>query len=183
MRGTDDDPSRDDGWVDLREVVVEHHRAIFRYARAFSRTDTDAEDLAQAAVVRALQRGTIVSDAEGAKRYVLRIVRNLATDQARRRARVTIDPWPELPEVASTEPSPDGVADRTVDDDRVPRAAFADLPDAHREVLRLRFLEELGYDDVAERLHTTEHGARQRVYRAMQELRALIGDRRYRPTN
>jgi RNA polymerase sigma-70 factor (ECF subfamily) len=183
MRGTGDDLSRRDGWVDLREVVVEHHREIFRYARAFSRTDADAEDLAQTAVVRALQRGTIVSDAEGAKWYVLRIVRNLATDQARRRARVTIDPWPELPDVPSADPSPDDVADRALDDDRVPRAAFADLADAHREVLRLRFLEELGYDDVAERLHTTEHGARQRVYRAMQELRALIGDRKYRPTS
>ncbi len=183
MRGTGDDLGRGDGWVDLREVVVEHHREIFRYARAFSRTDADAEDLAQAAVVRALQRGTIVSDRDGAKWYVLRIVRNLATDQARRRARVTIDLWPELPEVPSSEPSPDEVADRVVDEDRVPRAAFADLPDAHREVLRLRFLEELGYDDVAEQLHTTEHGARQRVYRAMQELRALIADRKYRPTN
>lgn len=182
MRGTGGDHGAGDEWVDLREVVVAHHREIFRYARAFSRTDADAEDLAQTAVVRALQRGTIVSDADGAKWYVMRIVRNLATDQARRRARISIDPFAELPDVVSSEPAPDVVADRVPDDDRVPRAAFADLPDVHREVLRLRFLEELGYDDVAARLHTTEHGARQRVYRAMQELRSLITDRKYRPT-
>ena len=92
-----------------------------------------------------------MSDADGAKWYVMRIVRNLATDQARRRARVTIDPWPELPELPSTEPAPDEVADRGLDDEHVPRAAFADLPDAHREVLRLRFLEELGYARRADR--------------------------------
>jgi RNA polymerase sigma-70 factor, ECF subfamily len=185
MRGTGDDHSAGDEWVDLREVVVEHHREIFRYARLFSRTDADAEDLAQTAVVRALQRGSIVSDAEGARWYVLRIVRNLATDQARRRARVAIDPWaevPEPPEVLSSDLLPDAIAEGVRDEAQVPRAAFAELPDAHREVLRLRFLEELGYDDVAERLHTTEHGARQRVYRAMQALRALITDGKYRPT-
>ena len=180
MRGTGDHGAGEE-WVDLREVVVEHHREIFRYARSFTHCDADAEDLAQTAVVRALQRGTIVSDAERAKWYVLRIVRNLATDHARRRSRLAIDPWAQLPDLLSTEPAPDALADHVVDEPRVPRAAFADLPHVHREVLRLRFLEELGYDDVAERLHTTEHGARQRVYRAMQALRALLGDRKYQP--
>ena len=182
MRGTDGGHGAGDEWVDLREVVIEHHREIFRLARSLTRSDADAEDLAQTAVVRALQRGAIVSDAERAKRYVMTIVRNLATDQARRRARVAIDPWAEVPEVHSTEPAPDDVAERA-DEDRVPRAAFDDLPEVHREALRLRYLEELGYDDVAARLHTTEHGARQRVYRAMRELRALISDRKYRPTS
>ena len=80
-------PSRQgDGWVDLREVVVEHHREIFRLARSLTRSGADAEDLAQTAVVRALQRGAIVSGADQAKWYVMRIVRNLAIDQARSRA-------------------------------------------------------------------------------------------------
>jgi RNA polymerase sigma factor (sigma-70 family) len=59
------------------------------------------------------------------------------------------------------------------------RAAFESLDPQHREVLRLRFLEDLGYDKVAERLDVTEHAARQRVYRAMQALRAAL---RLRPT-
>ena len=56
----------------------------------------------------------------------------------------------------------------------MPRAAFAELAPQHREVLRLRFLEELGYDKVAEQLDVTEHAARQRVYRALQALRAAV---------
>ncbi len=93
--------------VDLRELVVEHRADIFRYARSFCRSDADAEDLAQTAVVRALAAGSEVRDPERAKWYLLRIVRNLATDQARARARVAVEPWADLPDTVSVEPAPD----------------------------------------------------------------------------
>ena len=77
-----------DDVVDLREVVVEYRADLFRYARSFSRSDADAEDLAQTAVLRALAAGAVIREPDKAKSYLLRIVRNLATDQARSRARV-----------------------------------------------------------------------------------------------
>jgi len=165
------DAERDDV-VDLREMVVEHRADIFRFARSFSRNDADAEDLAQTAVVRALATGAVLRDPERAKPYLLRIVRNLATDAARARSRVAVEPWAEVPELASVDPEPDAQLLR--DHDRaLPRAAFADLPRVHQEVLHLRFVEELDHAAIAERLETTEHAARQRVYRAMQALRAI----------
>jgi RNA polymerase sigma-70 factor, ECF subfamily len=165
------EPDRDDTF-DLREVVVEHRADLFRYARSFCRNDADAEDLAQTAVLRALAAGAEVRNPERAKWYLLRIVRNLATDQARVNARMTVEPWAELPDEASVEPAPDA---RLLHDDdhELPRAAFADLPRVHQEVLRLRFVEELDHASIAARLETTEHAARQRVYRAMQALRAI----------
>jgi RNA polymerase sigma-70 factor (ECF subfamily) len=161
-----------DDVVDLREVVVEHRVALFRYARSFCRTDADAEDLAQSAVVRALAGGSELRDPERAKWYLLRIVRNLATDQARARARFAVEPFAQVPETASGEPDLDA---RIVRDQEqlLPRLVFADLPSVHQEVLRLRFVEELDHAAIAARLHTTEHAARQRVYRAMQALRAI----------
>jgi RNA polymerase sigma-70 factor, ECF subfamily len=158
--------------VDLRELVVEHRADIFRYARSLCRNDADAEDLAQTAVVRALASGAELREPERAKYYLLRIVRNLATDQARARARVSIEPWATLPEVASPDLEPEAVLLRA-DAEAFPRAAFAELTPTHQEILRLRFVEELDYEAVAERLHTTEHAARQRVYRAMQALRVV----------
>jgi len=168
------DPDAGDEWVDLREVVVEHHRDIFLYARTFTYNDADAEDLAQTAVVRALQRGTIVSDADRARAYVKRIVRNLATDQARARARVSIEPRAEVPEQISPHDPLDDLVRGRRDDGPSAQVAFAGLDAADREVLRLRYLDELAYRAVADRLHTTEHAARQRVYRAMQALRAAL---------
>jgi RNA polymerase sigma-70 factor (ECF subfamily) len=158
--------------VDLRELVVEHHADLFRFARSFCRSDADAEDLAQTAVVRALAAGVEVRDPTRAKAYLLTIVRNLATDQARTRARIAVEPWADVPEGAATDAELDEQLLR--DDERLlPRAVFADLPRVHQEVLHLRFVEELDHAAIAARLHTTEHAARQRVYRAMQALRAI----------
>src|SRR4029450_4551821 len=84
--------------VDLRELVVEHRADLFRYARSFCRSDADGEDLAQTAVGRARDAGIEVRDPTRAKWYLLRIVRNLATDQARTRARIAVEPWADLPE-------------------------------------------------------------------------------------
>ncbi len=167
----------DDGdFIDLREVVIEHRARIFRLARSLTHSNADAEDLAQTALVRALQQGQVACNAEQAKAYVLRIVRNLAIDQARARARVVVEPWSTLPEGPEAELLEDLVV-RAHDDDHVPRAALAELAPQHREVLRLRFLEELGYDQVAMALDVTEHAARQRVYRALQALRTAIQPR------
>ena len=154
---------------DLREVVVEHRADIFRYARSFCRNDADAEDLAQNAVVRALASRAEVRNPERAKWYLFKIVRNLATDQARVRSRFAVEPWAELPDAVSADPAPDA---RLLHDEEheVPRAAFAELPPVHQEVLRLRFVEELDHAAIAERLETTEQAARQRLYRAMQAL-------------
>ena len=176
MRRAEPDRQDDFDAFDLREVVVEHRADIFRYARSFCRNDADAEDLAQSAVVRALASAAELRNPERAKWYLLRIVRNLATDEARARSRVAVEPWAELPDAAAVDPAPDA---RLLHDDdhEVPRAAFADLPRVHQEVLHLRFVEDLDHAAIAERLHTTEHAARQRVYRAMQALRVLTKQR------
>jgi RNA polymerase sigma-70 factor (ECF subfamily) len=156
--------------VDLRAVVVEHNAQIFRYARTFTHSDADAEDLAQSALVRALQRGPLHCSADQAKWYVLQIVRNLAIDQARARARVTVEPYAVVPDGASVEPLPEELV---VDahDEPIPLRLLEHLAPHHRDVLRLRFFDELGYDVLAERLQVSEQAARQRVYRALQVLR------------
>jgi RNA polymerase sigma-70 factor (ECF subfamily) len=161
-----------DGIVDLRELVVEHRVDIFRYARAFTRSDADAEDLAQTAVLRALATGSELRDPERAKAYLLRIVRNLATDQARSRARVAVEPWADVPDLPTVDGAPDERLLRETRP-RLPHAALAELPRAHQEVLHLRFVEELDHAAIAARLDTTEQAARQRLYRALQALRAI----------
>jgi len=164
--------------VDIREVVVTHRAEIYRYARSFTHNDADADDLTQTAVLRAMRHNGL-RDPERAKWYLLRIVRNLATDQARARARISVEPHADVPEVASTEPGPiDLVVLDEIRNDQ--RAALDALSAAHREVLELRFFEELDYEAVARRLQVTEQAARQRVYRAMQALRALVHESRLR---
>jgi DNA-directed RNA polymerase specialized sigma24 family protein len=49
--------------------------------------------------------------------------------------------------------------------------AFAHLPDAQQDAIRLRVLDDLGYDEAAERLDTTPQAVRARVSRGLSALR------------
>jgi RNA polymerase sigma-70 factor (ECF subfamily) len=162
--------------IDLREVVIEHHAQIFRIARGLTRSNADAEDLAQSALVRALQQGPLRCSPEQAKWYLIRIVRNLAIDQARARARVVVEPRAVVPDAPAPELLPEELVLRA-DAATITLAALDQIAPHHREVLSARFLEELSSEKLAERLGTTEHAARQRVYRAIQAARTVVRPR------
>jgi RNA polymerase sigma-70 factor (ECF subfamily) len=55
------------------------------------------------------------------------------------------------------------------------RTALAALAEADREVLVLRYLEQLSVKDVGAVLGITEAAANKRALRALQRLRALLG--------
>ena len=54
--------------------------------------------------------------------------------------------------------------------------ALAGLPEAQRDAIRLRVLDDLGYDEVADHLSTTEEAARARVSRGLTSLRSQLAD-------
>jgi RNA polymerase sigma factor (sigma-70 family) len=64
---------------------------------------------------------------------------------------------------------------RTVEDDEVLAALFADLPEGSRRVLELRYREGLGIDEVAERLGMTRNAVDQALHRGHSKLRERIG--------
>jgi RNA polymerase sigma-70 factor (ECF subfamily) len=55
-------------------------------------------------------------------------------------------------------------------------ARLAKLPRAYREVLTLRHMEELSFDEIAVRLHRTPAAARMLWLRAIQKLRTIYGE-------
>src|SRR5262249_57121688 len=101
-----------------------------------------------------------------------------ATGQARAGLRVTVEPRSTVPDAVAPDDAADGLRDDRPELGLAAQVAFAGLDAVDREALRLRFLDELTYRGVAERIDSTEHGARQRVYRAMQRLRAALRDHR-----
>jgi RNA polymerase sigma factor (sigma-70 family) len=54
--------------------------------------------------------------------------------------------------------------------------ALADLPAAQREAIHLRVVDDLGYDEIADHLATTEEAARARVSRGLATLRSQLAD-------
>lgn len=161
------------------ETLFERHRTlVFRFAYQMCPRRDDAEDLVQEAFVRAYQNLHRYRDEAKFTTWLLRIVTNLCTDQARMSQRRNNL---ELQEAGGalkwmTEGFADDPVDNLEQDRRVVvlRKALNALPAHHRTVIVLRDLEEREYPDIAQILGCTVGGAKLRVLRARRALRDRV---------
>jgi RNA polymerase sigma-70 factor (ECF subfamily) len=132
------------------------------------RSDAEAEDLAQTAVLKVLQRADSISDPAFVKPYLLTTVRNLWRNQLRDGRRFEPHDQTVFERLPAETPDDDPVVSAL--DVRTLLIAMETLTKAHRELIELRYVERLEYDDISGRLGITPSTARQRVHRARERL-------------
>lgn len=154
---------------DLATLIAAHRDDAYRLARRLVRTTSEAEDLTQTAILNTLRRAEYISGPENVKAYLLTTVRNLWRNQLRERSRrrfIGDDIAEELP---SSELAPDEQV-LTLLDTALAEAALATISERSREVIWLRYMEELPYEELGRRLSISPVAARQRAHRARDEL-------------
>jgi RNA polymerase sigma factor (sigma-70 family) len=160
------------------ELYLRHAAAVHGYCRRVLRSRDEAADATQEAFVNVLER---VRDAPGAimspRAYLFRAAHNacLRTAERARRLQPVEEPEP-APEAGLPEPER-VVLTRELQADV--RAANADLPTRQREVLALREVEQLGYDEIAQIMDLTPNGAAQLAWRARANLRLRLRRRAF----
>lgn len=152
-----------DDW-DWGEVQRTCKRIAYRYARH----DLDAEDLAQAAVLRAWNRRFSLRDRSKRRPWLATIVRNEALGQYNK-----------------VRPSPVDTVDvqEGADDERVLatveqadlHAALGLLDERERQLVRLRYDEDMTYVAIARRLGIPVGTVKVRLHRLRAKLRRAIG--------
>lgn len=134
----------------------------------------DAQDLAQETLLQALKSAHRFRGDSALYTWLHGILLNLARHHRRKHARVTVtDAVPERP----AESAPPG---RELDQAREAGdlwAALDQISAAHREVLVLRFYEELALDDIAARLEISPGTVKSRLHYALRELREKLPPR------
>lgn len=153
------------------EVVRVHHRLVFGYARRVLGDDEAACEATQDVFVRAW-RYRASCDPARVRSWLLGIAANRCRDALRARGHepAALDDPAALP--GRDDGGLSGLARRWVRDE-VARAIDA-LPPEHREVVALRYLSELSYEEVAAHLGLSVGAARMRALRAREALaRAL----------
>jgi RNA polymerase sigma-70 factor (ECF subfamily) len=171
------DPSVIDGLIELFQ-----HR-LLRYLLSLTGNRATAEDLFQETWLRVLERGNQYNPQWKFEVWLFSIARNLAIDQARRKKENSLDqlltPGAGVPfEPAGNTPSP---YEDTWHSERGRRMAEAvsRIPAAYREVITLRFQEDLSLDDIARILKANLSTVKSRLYRGLETLRSVIGEQEW----
>lgn len=149
---------------------------VYHRARATVADRTEAEEIAQEVFCRVLSRLTTAGgDLEVRTGYLVRAASNLMADRWRARARHR-DVDARYAEGRSTAPEvPDEHLARSEEHEAV-RRAMSRLPPAHRQVLRLRIVEQLTAEETAAVVGKTAGAVRQIQHRALTALRAQLAE-------
>jgi len=157
------------------ELVKRHHRKVLMVAFRALRDMGLAEDLAQEAFLRAYRSLPRFQVGRRFSPWLMAITANRIRDYMKARKKRGELSW-ELDRTSATgeaTPLERATARQTLA--RV-EGAIAQMPEETQEVLRLRFVLGLDYEDVAEALDIPLGTVKSRISRARKSLREVIGD-------
>ena len=150
----------------FREIVARHGRYLFGVARALVQNAHDAEDAVQETLAAAVSAGYRGESA--VRTWLVAILVRQAALLKRKRSR-----WwrrPERQDPAETLGSFEQAIDARLD----LAAMLGRLSDEHREVIVLRELEGMTYEQIAAVLHLPRGTVESRLYRAREQLKELF---------
>jgi RNA polymerase sigma-70 factor, ECF subfamily len=153
VQRTEGDPARAQRF---RDAALPHLGAVYTFARYLLRDPTDAEDAVQECYLRALRHFDSLRSPE-VKPWLFAILRNVCRVEYGRRSRVLlydVNAEPDKPEGTApmwqeAQSTPETEMVRKLDSETI-QALVAALPEAFREVIVLREIEDLSYREIAE---------------------------------
>jgi RNA polymerase sigma-70 factor (ECF subfamily) len=148
-------------------LVEAHGDELLVHAKRLA-GDEHGEDVLQDALLRALRAYPRLRHADHLRAWLYRVTTSAAMDHHRRRRREVLT---DDVETAAGRTRPREFAGHDAYDDGTFEALIAPLPETARSALRLRFVDDLDYDGIADRLGCSAVAARQRVSTAVRTLR------------
>jgi RNA polymerase sigma-70 factor (ECF subfamily) len=166
----------------LDELIVRYQHRLLRYLLYLTSNREMAEDLFQEVWMRVLVRGAQFNGKARFDTWLFTIARNLVIDQRRKRTMQSLDELFEGRndddrlmsfEVAGGEPTPFDRFANLEDRERI-AAALLQLDMIHREVLVLRFHEELSLEEIAKVTRAPLSTVKSRLYRGMAAMKPKL---------
>ena len=166
----------------LDELIVRYQHRLLRYLLFLCGNREMAEDLFQEVWMRVLTRGSQFNGKARFETWLFTIARNLVIDQRRKRTMSSLDELfeagneddrPMTFEVADDEPTPFDRFANVEDRERI-SAALLQLDTLYREVLVLRFHEELSLEEIAKVTRSPLSTVKSRLYRGMAAIKPRL---------
>lgn len=167
------DPDVLDGLID------QYQHRLFRYLLSITGHRQTAEDLFQETWVRVLERGHQYRGQWKFETWLFSIARHLAIDLARRRKSDSLDQLMDPEEGRGFEPSDSNPSPyhQLIAGEESERLGhgLAGIAPAFREVLVLRFQEDLSLEEIAAVIRAPLSTTKSRLYRGLEALRRSMG--------
>ena len=158
-------------------IVQQHRRRVFNVAYKFVGKHDEAEDLTQDIFLKLFKSLDTFDRRANFQTWLISVSRNLCIDHYRsvRKERETIDRGVD-PNQLTPESHDRGPMAALEQRDRVTllRQAMAALPEALRTAILLRDIQEMSYQDIAERLKLPEGTVKSRINRGRIELAKIL---------
>lgn len=154
--------------LDLRTLVEDHHRDVYRYAYRLTGRVADAEDLTQQTFLIAQQRLHQVRQPERVLSWLFAVLRTCYLKSERKPV-----PLPASGIELDVDSIPEGAAETAIDEELL-QGAIGELPDEFKLVLVMYYFEECSYKEIAERLQIPIGTVMSRLTRAKGRLRARL---------
>jgi RNA polymerase sigma-70 factor, ECF subfamily len=166
----------------LDELIVRYQHRLLRYLLFLTGNREMAEDLFQEVWMRVLTRGGQFNGKARFETWLFTIARNLVIDHKRKRTMASLDELVEAGneedrpitiEVADKHPTP---FDRfsSIEDREHITAALLQLDTLYREVLVLRFHEEMTLDEIAKVTQAPLSTVKSRLYRGLAAIKPKL---------
>jgi RNA polymerase sigma-70 factor (ECF subfamily) len=156
-------------------LVRRHQRSLHRYLARMVGSPEDAMELTQDAFLRAWQALAQWSPEAEFRTWLFRIGRNAALDLLRRRGVVDFVPLEDTFEAVHPDAGPERRVQASQELRRL-EAGLARLSSEHREVLLLREIEAMSYEQIGRVLDLAEGTVKSRLARARAALLDLTGE-------
>ena len=166
----------------LDELIVRYQHRLLRYLLYLTSNREMAEDLFQEVWMRVLVRGGQFNGKARFDTWLFTIARNLVIDQRRKRTMASLDELfeggteddrPMAFEIAAGGPTPFDCFSNLQDRERI-AGALMELDTLHREVLVLRFHEELSLEEIAKVTRAPLSTVKSRLYRGMAAMKPKL---------
>ena len=162
-------------------LVAAYEKNVFNVALQLTGNREDAQDMAQEAFLKAYNSLPSFRGDSKFSSWLYRIVSNVCLDFKRRQSRrpsssltVEDDEGETLQlDIADESQSPEALLERKLTREAV-RRGLASLPDEQRQILLLREIQGLSYEEIAEAMDLEPGTVKSRIFRARKKLCAFL---------
>ncbi len=166
----------------LDELIVRYQHRLLRYLLYLTGNREMAEDLFQEVWMRVLVRGAQFNGQARFDTWLFTIARNMVIDQRRKRTMLSLDEMFEVGgeddrpmsyEIADDEPTPfERIS--SLEDREYIAASLLELKTLYREVLVLRFHEELSLEEISQVTRSPLSTVKSRLYRGLAAIKPKL---------